>query len=112
MAKKRFTRRIRRTTVKRGGSRKMTLPLAVIAGFAVPVTHSINAYKGGGGVSGAFNQLSMDMTGVSAIDNTFQFTRLKSGLLPVVAGIMVHKAAGYLGINRALAQCGIPLVRI
>jgi len=37
---------------------------------------------------------------------------MRLGLMPLAVGVLVHKVAGRLGINRAIASTGIPFIRI
>lgn len=115
MAKSRVRRIYIRSKRRRGG-KKFTLPIAVMAGLASPVgrtiDHGIN--QGILGQEGAIAELSRIMTGFNpfATPITWETWRMRYGLLPVVAGVGIHKIAGMLGINRAIAQAGIPLIRI
>jgi len=88
----------------------MTIPVAVVAGFALPVSRSFGVY-GTHGFNGVANELMKSFTGY-ANDGTWDFQRLKFGTLPVVLGITVHKVMSALGVNRLLASTGIPLIRI
>lgn len=89
-----------------------TLPVAVIAGMAPIALHTMNGYKSGG-ISGALNDLSAYTTGYVPADNQWKAAHLIEGMGPVVAGILVHKyIGGKLGVNRMLANAGVPLVRI
>lgn len=111
MAKRR-TRVITRY-VRRGyrRSKGMTFSLAVIAGLA-PAAY--RAYEGftTDGIRGAAYRLSNDFTGFDPYQRKWNPWEMKYGLLPALLGIGVHKVAGKLGINRALAQAGIPFIRI
>lgn len=91
--------------------KKMTVSLAVIAGF-VPIGADLYTQI----KVGDYKQASMvavhNLTGFNQWTGKWDTAGLKTGLLPIVAGIGVHKLAGWLGINRALAASGIPFVRI
>ncbi len=117
MARKKVVRR-RRSFARRAVSRakKITIPLAVVAGFASPI---IRTYQHGrdfgiAGEEGAIAEFSRIMIGINPLKTpvAFESFRLRYGLLPVMLGLGVHKLAGYLGINRMLSQAGIPVVRI
>ena len=103
MARNRFNK-------KHNHKKAFTLPLAVIAGFAPPIMRAADAWKAGTWRAGV-KRLTQDMTGFNTA-GVFTLANLQYGLLPVTAGILVHKAAGMLGINRALAGAGIPFLRI
>lgn len=95
---------------RRNGS--LTLPLAVIAGIAVPVASSISKLPEGGPKLAA-QEFTRTMTGYDFVEGKFNIGYLKYGLLPVALGAVVHKfVGGRLGINRALAGAGIPLLRL
>ena len=87
---------------------KMTIPLAVVAGFVPTVVGVWNRRSSGNAISA---YLQSSFTGIGA-DGQFQFANLKAGLMPIVAGFAVHKIAGMLGVNRAIARARIPLIRI
>ena len=91
--------------------KKMTISLAVVAGF-VPLGSGVYDFAKAGNYKGIGAYLVNGLTGYSSGDQKFHMDGLKTGLLPIVAGIGVHKLAGWLGINRALAASGLPWVRI
>lgn len=53
-----------------------------------------------------------DMLGVNPVTGTFKFEKLVSFWSPILLGAGISVAASKLGINRKLAQMGIPLIRI
>jgi hypothetical protein len=66
-----------------------------------------------GNAEGAASGLIYRYTGWRTWDNKWSATGLKSGLMPLVIGGIVHKyVGGKLGVNRALSQAGIPIIRI
>ena len=87
---------------------KMTIPLAVVAGFVPTVVGVWNRRSSGNAIS---EYLQSSFTGIGS-DGKFRFESLKAGMLPIVAGFAVHKIAGMLGVNRAIARARIPLIRI
>lgn len=95
---------------------KFTLPLAVIAGLASPVGRSVwhATHFGITGSEGGIAEFSRTMIGFNpyATPMTWEPWRMKYGLLPVLAGIAVHKLANMVGVNRMLARSGIPFIRI
>lgn len=98
-----------KTHRKRAG---FTLPLAVIAGMAPIALHTMNGYKSGG-ISGALNDLSAYTTGYVPADNQWKPAHLVEGMGPVLLGLAVHKfIGGKMGLNRMLANAGVPLVRL
>ena len=96
---------------KQHHKKKFTLPLAIVAGLAPGATYTIAGFQGGG-VTGALNSLSYAYGGFDPSTKKFNFAGLSHGTIPLVAGFLIHKVAGGLGINRALANAGIPILRI
>jgi len=106
-----------RTIVVRKRARrrkKTTLPLGIV----VPVAgEGIKAFTYGMEHPDAFPQrvidmVSMDYTGYSPFSGNWKMSRLKYGLFPLVGGYIIHKGATMLGLNRAIASAGVPLLRI
>jgi len=94
---------------KRG---KTTVSVAVIAGFTPSLLAAYEGFKGAG-VTGVGYSLCHSFTGYNPHAKEWNLSGLRNGLLPVVAGLLVHKfVGGQLGINRALGKAGIPLLRI
>jgi hypothetical protein len=89
----------------------MTFPLAVAAGFAPIIMQTVNAFKSNG-IDGVAQSLTIGTTGWDRWNGKWKPEYIARNMGPVVAGILVHKLAGRLGINRALARTGIPFVRI
>ena len=97
----------RRAKFKR--SKKMTLPLAVVAGFVPP---ALGVWNRRNSVTEMGNFLVAGFSGLNPGTGEFNIGNLRYGVLPIVAGFMVHMFASKLGINRAIARASIPLVRI
>lgn len=106
--RRRYLPAIRR---RRGGHKKPTMSLAVLAGLSVPM---VSAYQVGqaSGAKAGLQRLAQITTGIDPINGQFMPTNLRYGLLPILAGAAVHKTASWLGVNRAIASSGIPFVRI
>lgn len=98
---------------KNGSHRKpgLTIPVAVVAGFAVPVSKAYDRYRAEG-IQGAVNGMVNYFTGFQPSAGGWSASHLQYGLLPVVVGLAVHKVASALGVNRVLANAGIPILRI
>lgn len=101
----------RRAIVRRAA--KTTFPVAVLAGLAVP---AIDIWKNGLG-QGDFQRAGITataiFTGYNPESHTWELSYLKRGLLPVVAGMAVHKfIGGSLGVNRMLARAKVPFIRL
>lgn len=106
MAKKANKRRSKKTTLPIA----LVIPTGMVAWKGVSLAIDKSPETAGNWFTGA-------MTGVrpDAKQNgwpTFHAERMKEGLLPIAAGALVHKLAGVLGINRALASARVPLLRI
>jgi hypothetical protein len=114
-AKKRSYRRPWRSYRTRARP-KMTLPIAVLAGFASPIARAIDHGMAYGfvGSEGAVAELTRTMIGVNPFETPikFEWWRLRYGLFPIVLGLGVHKAASLLGVNRMLANLRVPLLRV
>lgn len=102
MAKKTKSRR-------RGGG--FTLPLAVVGGFAPLAIHAVDDYRVGG-ITHVGRGLSCRLTGYRVDTGKWEPGWLMQGIVPILGGLFVHKLAGKMGVNRALANAGIPFVRI
>lgn len=97
--------------VRKHFRKKPTISLAIAAGFAVPITKAYDTYKYAG-ITNAVSHFGSMMTGFEATTGKFNSANLKSGLVPILVGAGIHKAASMLGVNRMLAQAGIPFFRI
>ncbi|MFH1327927.1 MAG: hypothetical protein ABIH76_03640 [Candidatus Bathyarchaeota archaeon] len=107
VARRRYSRKRSR---RRGG---MTIPLAPIAGLAaglaIPIQRIID-----GDVPLAMRDICRNYTGWDTMNNRWDYEALKNGLLPLIAGAMVHKFVGGapLNVNKMLAAAKIPFIRI
>lgn len=98
---------------------KMTIPLAIVAGFIPGVSNVVTHFKNDG-IEGAGAEASRIFLGYASTNKYgyndkigFHPYLLKYGTLPVVAGFMAHwLIGGKLGVNRMLGRMGIPLVRL
>jgi hypothetical protein len=89
---------------RKGG---FTIPLAVVAGFA-PMIADVATL----GITQTPHVVAYNLIGYNTWDGTFKADRALKGWTPIVAGMLVHKLAGKLGVNRMLAGAGVPFVRI
>lgn len=89
----------------------MTLPLAVLAGFAPLTLQTLSMYQSSG-FDGATQSLVAGTTGYSRWEGKWRAQYLMAGMGPIVLGILAHKVASRLGVNRALANAGVPVIRI
>ena len=86
-----------------------TIPLATVAGFVPLGVHALQDYRTGGWAS-LGDGLSRRLTGfgTEGSGGIWEPKYLAQGLLPILGGAAVHKIASRLGINRLLAQTGLP----
>jgi len=110
MARKTKTRQTRRSRGKRG----MTVPLAVLAGFAPLAMGEIGAAKRAlaGDTPGAAQQAVIYATGYNLDTRSFHWPTFWGSYGPILAGMLVHKLAGRIGVNRALSSAGVPFLRV
>jgi len=100
MARRRFQKRVTR-------KKQFTLPLAVVAGFIPP---AVGAWNRRSSPTAMGNYL---LAGFTGIDNgKFNPAALRYAALPIMGGFVAHKVASMIGINRALANARIPIIRI
>ncbi|GAI69904.1 unnamed protein product [marine sediment metagenome] len=114
MAKTRAIARRRNPARRRAGRKRggLTLPLAVIGGF-VPALCDLRAAYKFGGFPCALEHVSLCTTGYDPYDGKWKPGFAAEKLYgPLFLGVVVHKLAGRLGINRLIAQTGIPFFRI
>jgi len=108
--------RTRRIYVQRPKSRRrsqgMTVPVAVLAGFAPLAVNTWAGYQNGG-VSEAGRRALKGLSGFDYINGELSPSyALRWGMGPIIGGLLVHKLAGRLGINRMLARSGVPFLRV
>ena len=91
--------------------RTMELPIAPLAGLYVgmqPVISSLMA----GNYKGAGENLIYRYTPYNPWNKRFDTGGMWQGFVPLLSGIVVHKIANKVGINRALRNAGVPFIRI
>jgi hypothetical protein len=79
----------------------------------MPVT--IKTYEAwqGGGLSNAAREAGKMVLGVDFWNKQFNLGWMMTGLFPIIAGGVIHRfVGGRLGVNRALARAGIPVIRL
>jgi hypothetical protein len=90
----------------------MTLPVAALAGFIPLASNGYNAYKTGGMRTAGYNVMA-NLSGYDFATGQWNFANLKGGLMPLMAGFIVHKiVGGMLGVNRMLSRARVPFIRI
>lgn len=111
MAKTRTIVRYRAKKAKHRSKAGMTLPVAVLAGFAPLAGAAIAGYQYNG-FQGVMKRVALGTTGFNTEDGKWYPMEAVKVLGPIVGGVVVHKLASRLGINRALASAGVPFLRV
>jgi len=92
-------------------ARSWTIPILPIVGIAAaPVTGYAIGYALQGDWVSAVKQLG-GFAGIRADNGQFNFGVLMQNMGPVVIGMVMHKLASKLGVNRMLASAGLPVIR-
>lgn len=112
MAKAKRRSRIRRIYSRvKSRAQKMTIPVSIVAGL-MPGFSAVITSTASGGWQAAGRTAGLIYTGYDYTTNKWSLRNMQLGLMPLFFGVMVHKVAGLLGVNRAIARTGIPLIRI
>lgn len=118
MATRTITRyRTRRVRVRGRSRAKFQLPLAVVGGFMPLAFQMYRGYTSTdpyyGGIKGAVRE-GCQQFGVDpwVPGGNLKLSQTVKGIAPILGGILLHKLAGRLGVNRALGRAGIPIIRI
>jgi len=98
---------------KKGSHRKkgLNIPMAVVGGIIPVVTRGAATIQASGWKVG-LNNVASWFTGWDANTGNWSIKNLYYGALPIGVGMVVHKVASRLGVNRALASAGIPFFRV
>lgn len=96
---------------RRNGVKGMTIPVALMVGFLPITLEAINGAQRGGW-KGMAHQVAYSFTGWDTDTRTWEQSRLKGGLYPVLIGMGVHWIADKMGVNRALQRAKMPILRI
>ena len=97
---------------RKRGKRGFTIPIAPIVGLAAGLAGPLKDVIDGN-IEFAVNKLKYSYLGLDT-SNNFSLDGLMSGLVPLVAGGLVHKFVGGapLNLNRMLAAANVPIIRI
>jgi hypothetical protein len=117
MATKAIARRRSGGFARRVGRRakKTTVSLSVLAGFAPTAAFALEGFKlpgDEGGVVEAAHRVTMRLTGYEWKGGVWVASEMFKGIAPLLLGAGVHKLANKMGINRMIANAGIPIFRI
>lgn len=97
----------RRRYGKRRGSRSKKIPMAVTVPMAIPMIRSVGVLMSGGSTENMGQSLAQIWAGIGT-DGKVHGDALAMTYVPILAGVIVHKAAGRLGVNRYIPK-SIPL---
>lgn len=112
MAKTKTRTIVRYAKPKRRKKAGFTIPLAIAAPMVYTGARFIDKVQSNG-VQFASNDLMGTMTGYRPdLQDKWRIQRLAEGAMPLLVGMMIHKVAGRLGVNRALGRAGIPIIRV
>ena len=100
---------VKRRTKKVRRKPKQKIPIATFAGLAAGLASPAQALLSGN-IQVAFNQLSDGYTGFRPADGSFDISRLKTGVAPLLVGALVSTVASKAGVNRRLKD--IPFIKI
>jgi len=106
---KRVPRRRRYTRKRRRAKRTIpVLPIVGIVGGSIePIKRAMD-----GDFEGAIKELAQITTGVSLDDGSWNPEWMKKFWIPVIVGVIGHKIANMLGINRTFANLPAPLNKL
>lgn len=111
MAKTKIRWRNRFAKKRHNGKKGFTLPISVVAGMA-PGLVAIGTSADKLGWEAAARTAGLIYTGWDYTTGKFNIKNMSLGFMPIAVGMIVHKVAGMLGINKAIAAAGIPVFRI
>lgn len=109
------TRTVTRYVAKKKSRRRngFTLPIGIVAPMLITATKAIGVYQSTNSFESAFRNYFAYYTGFTGNPaKTWEWEYMKYGLLPLGLGMITHKLAGRLGLNRMIASAGVPIVRI
>ena len=96
---------------KKKRRRSRTIAILPIIGLAGGLSEPIQVAMRGD-FENAANLAVAHYTGYNFINGTYSIEWLKKGWIPLIAGVIGHKAANMLGINRAFADLPSPLNKL
>jgi len=102
------TRRVYVRPKRRYRKPKMTIPVAVVAGFAPLAVNTVSWVQDLGWTTGLGTAAST-LTGYNLATGSWNMAQMRFGTLPIMIGLIVHKLANKFGLNRQLARTGLPI---
>lgn len=98
---------------RRSKGRKLTIPLAVVAGFTPAVTHIVGEARASGWRRALTVQVPKSVLAYNPDNREWGLAYMNQGLTSILLGMIAHYLIGTrLGVNRMLGRMRIPLVRI
>jgi hypothetical protein len=94
---------------------KFTIPLAVVGGFMPFASWSYTTIRADGHWNGFATWSKYAPKRFIPINESGKFdaSKLSVGIVPILMGFAVHRfVGGKMGVNKALARMGIPLIRL
>lgn len=91
------------------GKKQFTIPLAVVAGFTPAAMTLWNNKQNATALGVEAGRIFLGWDYWAA---RWDWQFMKWGTIPIIAGVLVHKVANRLGINRLIASTGIPVIRL
>lgn len=93
-----------------------TIPLSIVGGLLPGLHYTVAGWRSGSSLTDSLEKgmahLSVAFTGYDPVAHKWQLANMSRGLTPLLAGILVHKVAGKLGVNRVLSSARVPWIRI
>lgn len=83
---------------------KFNISIAMVAGLAPTVLHMKGELDAGNGWSNAVAVGTRGMTGYNMANGQWHLSSLKEGFLPLILGVITHKVANRVGINRSVRR--------
>lgn len=119
-SKHRGRKMARRRTRRSRSRRKMTIPIAAVGGSLAGLFMPSATAGGGRSVvqnimdqhwNWAIESLNENYTGYNIYRGSWNLMNAR-GLHAALLGVVIHKVASFLGVNRALGRAKIPFLRI
>lgn len=90
------------------GRRKITLAVPIVLPIAFVGYNIVSNFL----KTKDYNRATEQVTGYNMANGSFTAGQLAKTYWPIAAGVGIHYAAKYMGVNRTLAQAKVPLIRM
>jgi len=84
---------------RRAGKKNRAIPISIVAPLAMPAIQYVIPKAIAGDFKGAMSSLALEYAGIDA-NNKFHFNQVAEVAVPLLVGVVVHKAANRFGINK------------